>query len=249
MNPFADRITYVIVDTLVYELSLVALRHSQKVFPLNNILIYSDDPVKWEEFSDKVVPITKIASMHDYTKTLFLELPKHLVTDFALVIQWDGFVLNPDRFSNIFLEYDYIGATWGWFNHFKVGNGGFSLRSKRLINASKEIYISVEGDEAEDLFLCRKMRVFLEDKFGISFAPEPIANHFSTEYETVKFDTFGFHGVHWLPHVYKKNIAYFIENIPIKSAVKYEKYIFDALRAVSPESIDPLRQRLISAKG
>lgn len=237
MNTYTEKITYVIVDTHVYELSLLALRHSQNNFPLNNILIYSDDPSKWGEFSKKVIKIPKISSMNEYTKTLFIESSAHLETDFALIIQWDGFVLNSDRFSNIFLEYDYIGATWNWFDHFRVGNGGFSLRSKKLMSASAEMYKFVDGDEPEDLFICRKMRIQLESQYEINFAPETIANHFSREYVAVGYPTFGFHGVHLLPYIYQNNIDLLIEKIPINSSIKYKSQITNALANLAPEKI------------
>ena len=50
------------------------------------------------------------------------EAPK---TSHALMIQFDGYVLSGDRFSDNFLSYDYIGAPWPHYQSHKVGNGGF----------------------------------------------------------------------------------------------------------------------------
>ena len=54
-------------------------------------------------------------------------------TDYVLTFQSDGFILNPDAWTDEFFNYDYIGAPWG-DNRYAVGNGGFSFRSKKLMN-------------------------------------------------------------------------------------------------------------------
>ena len=78
---------------------------------------------------------------HDYIYIKGKGLTDYFDTEFSLSIEWDGFVVNPDAWTDDFLKYDYIGATnreiW---NRDKVGgvhpytfmNGGFCLRSKRL---------------------------------------------------------------------------------------------------------------------
>ncbi len=38
----------------------------------------------------------------------------YVATPFALVIQYDGFILNPDAWRDEFLDYDYIGAPWNF---------------------------------------------------------------------------------------------------------------------------------------
>ena len=64
------------------------------------------------------------------------ELHDHISTAHALCIQWDGYVLNAQAWDASFLDYDYIGSVWPQFGDgHRVGNGGFSLRSKRLLEA------------------------------------------------------------------------------------------------------------------
>ena len=75
-----------------------------------------------------------------YNKFCIKELSKYINTSHYLIIQHDGFVINPQAWDDEFLEYDYIGSPWNDGNakladideKYKVGNGGFSLRSKRL---------------------------------------------------------------------------------------------------------------------
>ena len=83
-----------------------------------------------------------------------MNLNNYIDSDFVLIIQDDGHIVNPHLWDNEFLNYDYIGAPWPnnkkWKNRFSkydekvssniirnfnlnnIGNGGFSLRSKNF---------------------------------------------------------------------------------------------------------------------
>ena len=135
----------------------------------------------------------QINSRQAYSKFILQELHKHIHTDFVLIVQWDGYIINPDAWSDQFLDYDYIGAVWPWHPEGKrVGNGGFSLRSKKLceLTASPDF---AYADLNEDDLICHVNKDFLENH-GIKFAPEEIARYFSFERELSNIKTFGFHG-------------------------------------------------------
>jgi len=84
-----------------------------------------------------VVKIPRIASRAEYSRFVIKELGRHFRTSHLLVIQWDGYVINGKAWQEAFLEYDYIGAPWGFHtDQHRVGNGGFSLRSRRLFDAA-----------------------------------------------------------------------------------------------------------------
>ena len=138
--------------------------------------------------------------MEAYTSFLLRDLNQHIQTPFVLVTQWDGYVTHPGMWSDEFLDYDYIGAVWYWFPENKVGNGGFSLRSKRLLEAmcdpQFELLHSLDGKKlGEDELICRVYRSVLEQKFGIRFPPESIAHRFAYERSAPTLPTFGFHGL------------------------------------------------------
>lgn len=137
----------------------------------------------------------------DYSSFMVRDLHKYVGTEYVLTIHADGYVLNADAWTDDFLQYDYIGAKW-WFNDgMNVGNGGFSLRSIRLLLVLREIFreeayrnINVHP---EDEFICRKLRPTLEKNYGIKFAPDEIADKFSLECWSGnrKYNgSFGFHG-------------------------------------------------------
>lgn len=135
--------------------------------------------------------IPKIESRHAYSRFMLHDLAEHVATSHVLCVQWDGYVLDASRWDPAFLEYDYIGAPWPHFSDgMRVGNGGFSLRSRRLINACKALPIPIE---AEDVAICRTHRYLLEAQ-GLRFAPETLARRFAFERAPRRGDEFGFHG-------------------------------------------------------
>jgi hypothetical protein len=155
-----------------------------------------------------VVPIEPIASREAYSSFLVKRINRYVDTPFALIIQYDGFVLNPDAWSEEFLNYDYIGAPWfePELGGALVGNGGFSLRSKRLLEILQQDDSIADPtdldppDAPEDWYICVMIREYLEGK-GIRFAPAELAQRFSLEggepFGVTWTDQFGFHGLRW----------------------------------------------------
>ena len=108
--------------------------------------------------------------------------------------QWDGFVLDPDRWEDHFLDFDYIGAPWPQFHDgHDVGNGGFSLRSRKLLEACRDRRFIAE--HPEDVSIGRTNRELLENGYGIAFADRAIAARFAFERSSPGTPAFGFHGI------------------------------------------------------
>jgi hypothetical protein len=131
-----------------------------------------------------------------YSQYVIRELPKLVTAEHFMIIHRDGYPLNPEKWEDEFLKYDYIGAPWGpepW----AVGNGGFSIRSKRLAWWAMEQPWS--DTENEDWHLCVNLRK-AAIAAGFTFAPLEVAARFSLETDipalprTLK-NVFGFHGV------------------------------------------------------
>jgi hypothetical protein len=97
---------------------------------------------------------------HEYSWFMMFALWRMIETDFALIVQDDGWVLDTANWTDEFFEYDYVGPTvhvgrvdtpdgTRWFeNHLwnhelgkpghvvmPVLNGGFCLRSRRMMRA------------------------------------------------------------------------------------------------------------------
>jgi hypothetical protein len=137
-----------------------------------------------------------------YSKFCMYSLGKFIETDYALIVQHDGWALNAENWRDQWLEYDYIGGLthaalvtnalitnyqWvGLDNALVVQNGGFSLRSKRFMNALTDYGIMPIDHQNpmlnnEDIQLTTFLRKTLE-KVGIKFAPDEEAQLFSFEH-------------------------------------------------------------------
>ncbi|MEO8153802.1 MAG: DUF5672 family protein [Rhizobacter sp.] len=147
----------------------------------------------------RLVEIEPLRSIEAYSEFMVKGLAQHVNTSHVLVVQWDGFVLNPTAWRDEFLEFDYLGAPW---NHiaepYTVGNGGFSLRSLRLLQALQDP--AVMPTHPEDLCICKSYRSFLEAR-GLRFAPAALARQFAVEDDALTAEVFGFHGPYHLPAV------------------------------------------------
>ena len=109
-------------------------------------------------------------------------------------MQWDGYVVNPGAWEAAFLECDYLGAKWFWHSDaMRVGNGGCSLRSRRLLLALQDPRIALV--EAEDTTIGRTFRPLLEREHAIRFGGEALADKFAFEAAYPIGKPFGFHGL------------------------------------------------------
>lgn len=190
-----------------YQLINKIIDASYDTLRFNNIKILSAQNEIFD-FKQKDISIVKINPMSQagYNAFCVNELYKYVDTDFVLLFQNDGFILNPQHWSDDFLNYDYIGAPWPSHENSRVGNGGFSLRSKKFLNTTKDLVylnnVGLSGGSCtpEDHLLCRHYYDYLI-KAGIKFAPIDIAIRFSFEQHISEYPfwnndmSLGFHGL------------------------------------------------------
>ena len=165
------------------------------------------------DVEEMIYPITEI---NEYSKYVLYDLHNHVDKDFCLLIQDHAFIINPNAWSDEFFEYDYIGAPWPYSEnsyltpydeHIRVGNGGFSFRSKKLLEVplkrdipfdctSGDFYKHFNANNfAEDGNICVHNRhMFIEG--GCKFPSVEVAARFSYETpvpENQGLIPFGFH--------------------------------------------------------
>lgn len=157
-------------------------------------LLFTDRPAPVGHAEIRTVPIARMESSRDYSTFMLKELVHHVRSNHVLVVQWDGFILDPGCWDDHFLVYDYIGAPWPQFSDgAEVGNGGFSLRSRRLLEACLDPAFQVS--HPEDVAICRSNRPLLEKNNAIRFAPAEVATRFAFERSRPAERSFGFHGI------------------------------------------------------
>ena len=126
----------------------------------------------------------------------------HVKSDYVLIVQDDGWALNGENWNDEWFDFDYVGAPshaagvggflYHWYswvglpNPAQVFNGGFSLRSRKFLEAPNRygICYKVMPESVlrnEDVQLCILLRDSLVRR-GIRFAPAEVALHFSVEF-------------------------------------------------------------------
>jgi hypothetical protein len=143
----------------------------------------------------------------NYSKFMLHELHRFVTSEHCITIQYDSCIINPSLWTDEFLEYDYIGAPWlnQWAN--RVGNGGFSLRSKKFLDATKILPYAgnhyIKEFNSEDFYACvLQYQTMLQ--LDIKFPRIELAKRFSTEHpipecphkydDLSTYNSFGFHG-------------------------------------------------------
>jgi hypothetical protein len=179
-----------------------AVERTLRELPLQECLLLSD-----RCFVDGAqhVAIDPLDGLRGYNALMLDRLAAFTRCDAYLVVQWDGFAIDGRRWWDGFLDYDYVGAPWHHLGGV-VGAGGFSLRSRRLIESVqrlRERESVVDVDTAEDLQICLRHRPGLEAA-GLRFAAPEVAAAFAFERPagaSERAPSFGFHGAFNLPLV------------------------------------------------
>ena len=140
--------------------AVLALRHCRKYFNFGRTVLFTHEDLELDDI--ELIKIQKLNSIDEYNDFV-LTLGNYLNNEYTLLVQDDGYIINPNLWTDEFLKYDYIGAPWpgdwGWVQkscgkeHYRgiihrklstnrVGNGGFSLRSKKFLEYSFEFKYS-----------------------------------------------------------------------------------------------------------
>jgi hypothetical protein len=184
-----------------------AIEYCLKQANFDNVIFLTDKIDKDDQIA--YIAIDTINSPLEYQSFKVKKMPSVLLpklrTDYILIIDWDGFIVNADAWSDEFLEYDYIGAPFP-FGGF-CGNGGFSLRSKKFLQAQDLLCRDLNiYNLPEDITLSFVMRSKFKN-LNCTYAPLDIAYKFATE--SGGYDnnmSFGFHSFLYNPQ-FKKLVA------------------------------------------
>ena len=210
-------ITLICVTSVKLDESINSILHCSKDINFAEIKLVTHEKTLVDS-KIKTEKCRHLTSIEAYSHYMIYDLYKHVDTEFCLTVQHDGFVVNPYLWNDEYFKYDYIGAPWKirtdcyldpYGKHIRVGNGGFSLRSQKLLNTPNIEHIpfasTMHGDyykhlnhfsKNEDNIICVHNHELYE-KYGNKFAPFEVALTFSKETslpENENLDTFGVHG-------------------------------------------------------
>jgi hypothetical protein len=203
-----------ITDEKKYEETLKAVDFSCSKITFGDVSIISNVQ---KSNNYKHINHDLVKNLDGYNRICINHLHELVETEFCLLVQWDGFIINHNLWTDDFLNYDYIGAPWDHaFSKNRVGNGGFSLRSRKFLEASSKLRYNPQDCEwlydwqkqyrditPEDWFLCYENYEYMLEN-DIKFPSAKLAANFSIEYplpchpfvkeDISTYNSFGFHG-------------------------------------------------------
>ena len=200
-------VTLIGIDGINPERTLYAMLECRKYCKFAKSILFGDLPSEFLPLNAFVTINQNISSRKDNSNFILTTLHHYIETDFVMICQHDGYIINPKAWTSDFLKYDYIGAPWWKENSSQdignVGNGGFSIRSTKLLKLIAELYDNEEGEE--DIIICQTMLPKLK---SCSFAPTSLAKRFSWEGNNNDYLTyegsFGFHSKAGRPDICQK---------------------------------------------
>jgi hypothetical protein len=188
-------VTLVVFDTQCHDLTQLAIADCLKHIEPADVMVFTDRPgVRYGRQVDEFTDEDKI---RDYS---LYKLPSLISTQFIFFIHWDSWVIDPAMWRDEFLSYDYIGAPWWYTDGLNVGNSGFHIRSRALMQHMVDHRLEMPLYSPEDELISRKYRRRLPQ---FRWAPESVATDFAFERcrPSIESRHFGFHGMFNWPFV------------------------------------------------
>ena len=133
--------TLICIDCLNHDAALTALTKTLEKAHFEKAVFITDKKPELPPLNIEIRIIDKIKSRFEYSQFMLTKLGDYFTTKFVLIIQWDGYIINEKSWRPDFQLYDYIGAKWWHNDGFNVGNGGFSLRSRKLVDSIAKLAI------------------------------------------------------------------------------------------------------------
>jgi len=138
----------------------------------------------------------QFANGSEYSKWVIETLPYEIESEYYLIMQWDGFIINPNKWNNDFFKYDYLGGGNS------LQNGGFSLRKaskmRKLSNIKYSNYFGNE-DSFYSLFfndVCKNVHKN-DDRFDENFYKECLENDWIYENQPFDINYTHIHDLNW----------------------------------------------------
>lgn len=122
-------VTLCIIDSIDANRAIKVLEHCKSMVDFGSVKLLTHIPTDYPE-RVRIKPLNTLISYSIFMLTKFHE---YFDTPHVLIVQRDGWILNPESFNPEWLELDFIGPIF--MQDDRVGSGGFSLRSKKIMEA------------------------------------------------------------------------------------------------------------------
>lgn len=120
-------VTLMCIDCVCAERAMKVLEICKSKVEFGAVKLLTSLPCEYQHR----IEIMPLNSLIAYSIFMLTKVHEHIDTEHVLIVQRDGWILNPQSWDPHWLELDYIGPLFIQYD--KVGSGGFSLRSKRIM--------------------------------------------------------------------------------------------------------------------
>lgn len=119
-------VTLLCIDCINAGRSIKVLERCKEKADFGAVKFLTSLPTDYEHI--KIMPLDTLIA---YSVFMLTKVHEYIDTTHVLIVQRDGWILNTETWNPAWLELDYIGPLFVQYD--KVGSGGFSLRSKHIM--------------------------------------------------------------------------------------------------------------------
>lgn len=120
-------VTLLMVDCVNPTQAAKVLDHCKSLCDFGDVKFLTSCDIEHEN----LVKIPALTSLVSYSIFMLSKCHEYINTPNILTVQCDGWILNPKSFNPEWLDLDFIGGLY--MQEDKVGSGGFSMRSKKIM--------------------------------------------------------------------------------------------------------------------
>jgi len=237
-------VTLLCVDCVNVIRAINVVEKCKAVCEFGDIKLLTSIPNTYEH----AVEIRPLDSLLAYSVFMLTDAYKYINTSHVLVVQNDGWIINPHAWNQDWLNYDYIGPLFIQYDN--VGVGGFSLRSKAIMEKAASVLPPWDGTLENADYIHYNHVLMYEDGF-LSFTMQKYGFKYPSLSEAAIFAQggnpnpkyyqpypFGFHGklqrVDHLTGRVDEVCSHYRNNQPCECAADHRHYL------ASLENINPL---------
>lgn len=195
-------VTLLCVETQMHEMARITIADMMTKVNFAEVVIHSDKPELIPIPGARYVKVPNWPEKIQCGRYCYNESPQSVNTPHMIFTEWDGGIRDVTQWTDEFLNYDYIGAPWpgraaGQWDPkgLSVGNGGFTLWSKKLMDCVRK---NSSWGVGTDVHISCEHRPALETQCGAKWAPEEVGYHFSFEHgidARREKPSFGYHDI------------------------------------------------------
>lgn len=116
-----------IIDCMDVNRAIKVLEHCKTKVDFGAVKLFSHIPT---EYPDRV-RIKPLNTLIAYSIFMLTKFYSYIDTSHIIIVQRDGWILNPESFNPDWMQLDFIGPLF--MQNDKVGSGGCSLRSRKIM--------------------------------------------------------------------------------------------------------------------